>query len=120
VNDHLWANNPTAVLYTVDRHGMAMLFSGPAYLHGVSGRFVPIGSQPEPITVGLTGQTPEGGVKVPCPAMSPEEQEKLLAACVPPPARNPGSITGNEGYNEAARLGREAEQRVVGFGSLPK
>jgi hypothetical protein len=120
MNDALWANNPTAVLYTVDKHGMAMLFSGPAYMHGVSGRFVPIGPQPEPIAAGLTGQTPESGVKVPCPAMSPEEQEKLLAACVPPPQRHPGSIIGNEGYGEAAALGRQAEERVVGYGALPK
>jgi hypothetical protein len=120
MNPAIWANSPSAVLYTVDKHGMAMLFSGPAYMHGVSGRFVPIGQQPEPVTVGLTGQTPEGGLKIPCPAMSPEEQEKLLAMCVAPPPRNPSSIIGNEGYDEAAKLGREAEQRVVGFGALPK
>lgn len=120
MNDTLWAKNPSAILYTVDKHGMAVLFAGPAYLHGVSGRFVPIGPQPEPIAAGLTGQTPESGVKIPCPAMSPEEQAKLLAACVPPAPRDPGSITGNEGYHEAARLGKEAEARVVGFGSLPK
>jgi len=116
--DHLWAANPGTILYTVDKHGMSKLFYGAAYMHSSSGAFVAVGQQPDPIICGLTGQTPENGVKLACPAMPQADQDKLLASCSAPQQRHPSQIQGNEGYGEVARLGLQAEASS-GYGRLP-
>lgn len=125
MSDIPWGNYPGTILYTVDKFGMASLWYGPAYMHGTSGRFIPVtapGTEAkEPILLGLTNQTPQEGLKVVCPAMPIEEQAVFLSKCIAPAAGQRNSASPQMGEAQALfEFGKRLDGEQVGFTPLSR